>query len=137
MKKFSLFLSFFLFLVSGCNNVQQKTFEYEDFDSNHIAVEDLLNIKEDKCLIYIYSTYCGHCKEIKSKVLFFLANSNVPFFLLKENSNIKKCEDATNITLEDFCIYGVPTLIYVNSGAPPSFYTGIKQIESFILDSPI
>ena len=65
MKKFGLVLLLFL---SSCSTPQKKL-DYSDFQNRTIEWNNLFDQYQTEYEVYIYSTYCLYCYEIKDDIL--------------------------------------------------------------------
>lgn len=113
-----------------------SSFDYENFPNSCIEYDELINLNVNNSYLYFYSTTCGHCNNIKNSVLNFLCNSKNEFFLVEFNENIEICNelyiDFNNFTINDFCIYGTPTLVYIKDFIFDIMLSGSNQILEYI-----
>ncbi|MBN2604578.1 MAG: hypothetical protein JXR62_01985, partial [Bacilli bacterium] len=88
---------------------------------------EALSISDQVHLVYFYSSTCGHCYELKPRILsFFGGLSDVEFYILEINGANR------DVLIPE--LIGVPTLFLVIDHVIVESYIGTINIAKFITD---
>lgn len=103
-------------------------YDYSDFLENTItSYSEALSISDQVHLVYFYSSTCGHCYELKPRILsFFGGLSDVEFYILEINGANR------DVLIPE--LIGVPTLFLVIDHVIVESYIGTINIAKFITD---
>lgn len=111
--------------------VEREYFEVVDYE---IFWDEIFAINADKYYVYIYSTTCSHCSEIKNWII-DLALNRKDIYFLKGNSqsvistNISNTIGATEV--KDVSILGYPTLLQISNKILTMNLAGNVKIKDF------
>ena len=128
MKKFFLIV-FATIAMLGCGpNKKDSSFKeisndaFLDYDLIHdklISWNDLLIQEKDSYLVYVFSTTCGHCNDIKQQILSYSLRNDDLYFI-QYNQGIPICDSDATLTatdnVDDICIFGTPSLLTIENG---------------------
>lgn len=129
-------------LLLGCNKAKATSVSYTssseiiyDYsDVAHLMIEwsDILNKEEERYFGYIYSSQCGHCKEIKQDVIKAALNGKKKIYFITYTKEIPIITNASNnIGVDDYeklGIIGTPTLFEIENRIVMDCYTGSEAI---------
>jgi thiol-disulfide isomerase/thioredoxin len=101
-----------------------------------IVFNNCLIQKEQNYLLYFYSSYCGHCKEIKDSVIEFALRKIVPFYFVIFDSTVPIFNDIEATIgaskIEEIGILGTPSLINIFEGSVRLNIAGSSKIMELI-----
>ena len=133
MKKLLILaLPLLLFNCSSTKTEASIDYDYTDVSSLTICWDDIFKVHLDRYFVYIYSSTCGHCNEIKQDVISYaLSNFNTLYFVSFTKSipivddrfyPIGKCN------VEDLGIVGTPSMFLIVNHIVEENYVGKKEI---------
>ena len=97
-----------------------------------IEWSDILSQEDERYYAYIYSTQCGHCKEIKQAVINIALNSDKKIYFITYTKDIPIITNASNNigvdNYENLGIIGTPTLFEIEHKVVLDCYTGSEAI---------
>ena len=142
MKRF--FYLFLLLPLVGCSKEKTESFieedsivshDYSEIENRIIKWPKILS-QEDKFYYgYIFSKTCGHCQEIKDKVIDYAIRKNNIYFVEFDNSIpiVGEINSTINATYyEDIGILGTPTLLQIFDHTLIANVAGSKNILSLL-----
>ena len=129
-------------LLLGCNkakatsvsNTSSSEIIYDYSDVAHLMIEwsDILNQEEERYFGYIYSSQCGHCREIKQDVIKAALKGEKKIYFINYTKDIPIITNASNnIGVDDYeklGIIGTPTLFEIENRIVMDCYTGSEAI---------
>lgn len=127
-------------LLCSCGTSQESAshkYEYDDVKDKMIDCMDVFNDKPVKYYIYYFQLTCYHCYGIKSKVISYSLNLEIPFYFveIKEDigflSHSKEETIGTNDSLKAFSMM-TPQLSLIEYGYIISTYIGEEEILNII-----
>ncbi len=141
MKKL-LFLPTLLFLLCYCSankTVAAIEYDYSDVSNLTICWNDILSLSKDDYYVYIYSSTCGHCNEIKQEVISFALRNYGDLYFVSFNKDIPIINDR-NEPLEkdsvgDLGIVGTPSMFRIIEHVVKENYVGKKEIVETLTNS--
>lgn len=125
-------------LLFGCvPNITTEpiTYDYLNVESHQIGWSDVFLQEEDSYSVYFYSLTCGHCAEIKQKILsyYFLDREVLYFSQTSEETVYGSKTDLIGVNdISSFHIFGTPFLINVNNHEVTNYYAGVNEITNYI-----
>ena len=140
MKK--LYILCALPLLMGCDKVKTTSisdsvsseivYDYSDVSHLTIGWSEILNQQEERYFVYVYSTQCGHCKEIKQDVIKEALSGNKKIYFIAYTKDIPIITNALNNigvdNYEKLGIIGTPTLFEIDNRIVVDCYTGSEAI---------
>ena len=141
MKKllFCLLCSMLIGCSNSKNTADSLSLDYQDFEAQHIEWSTIFDIPQDAYLIYIYSPYCGHCKDIKDEVLSFANENKEVFYFVVYSNEITVLNNTEPIigksSYQDVGILGTPTLFFINNHVLVDVFTGSQEIIATLYNS--
>lgn len=128
-------------MLTGCRSKQDIELDYStNVDYEFLKevqldnYQSLFNFNKD-VLVYIYSKNCHYCNSIKNQMINYV-NNHQSFYVLEYSSDIPiKNVDYELIgvdNLNDFFIYGYPTLLEIANNTIVSYYLGVSEIITFL-----
>jgi hypothetical protein len=141
MKKL-LFLPTLLFLLCYCSankTVAAIEYDYSDVSNLTICWNDILSLSKDDYYVYIYSSTCSHCNEIKQEVISFALRNYGDLYFVSFNKDIPIINDR-NEPLEkdsvgDLGIVGTPSMFRIIEHVVKENYVGKKEIVETLTNS--
>ncbi len=141
MKKL-LFLPTLLFLLCYCSankTVAAIEYDYSDVSNLTICWNDILSFSKDDYYVFIYSSTCGHCNEIKQEVISFALRNYGDLYFVSFNKDIPIINDR-NEPLEkdsvgDLGIVGTPSMFRIIEHVVKENYVGKKEIVETLTNS--
>lgn len=129
-----LFLALPLLLYS-CSSTKTEAsidYDYTDVSSLTICWDDIFKVQLERYFVYIYSSTCGHCNEIKQDVISYaLSNINTLYFVSFTKS-IPIVNDRFypigKDNVEDLGIVGTPSMFLIVNHIVEENYVGKKEI---------
>ena len=129
-----LFLVLPLLLV-GCSSSRTEAsteYDYSDVSTLTICWDDIFKVQLDRYYVYIYSSTCGYCNEIKQDVISYaLSNPNTVYFVSFNNS-IPIIDDRFypigKEDVNDLGIVGTPSMFLIVNHIVEENYVGKKEI---------
>lgn len=138
-----------LALLMGCsssNNVTNNTepakedeppiLDYKIVETS-IKWVDIFEQEEDRYLVYFYSEFCRHCKNVKEAFIsYYLLDIEKIYFLdtVKENAVFKN--DASKLmgkdNIEDFYVPGTPFLVEFTNWTITNYYLGEEAVRTYV-----
>lgn len=129
-------------LLLGCNkakttndskaNSSEIIYDYSDVSHLTIEWKEILNQEEERYFGYVYSSQCGHCKEIKQDVIKAALNGEKKIYFITYTKEIPIITNAiNNIGVDDYeklGIIGTPSLFEIENRIVMDCYTGSKAI---------
>ena len=110
---------------------QTAILDYDVIKDKEISWNDLLVQDKELYSVYVYSLTCGHCNEIKQEVISYALNRD-DFYIVEYSENIPICdgqeEQGEKDKLEEICIFGTPSLLFINGGVLVKNIAGSKAI---------
>ena len=119
--------------VSHSNVIQvsSTSYDYDIVKDKMITWNDLLSQELERYDVYIYSTTCLHCLEIKQEIIECSLNRD-DFFFIEYNKSIPVSDDVSETVGEDdldkITILGTPALLIVENGILVVNVSGPKAI---------
>ena len=145
--KFKIKLASMIFLISGCTFNQQETSYYEqeetpEVERNYSEVseyeltwEAIFDVNEDQYYVYVYSTTCSHCDELKNYIV-EKALQREDVYFIKGTSRDQITSDSSKLIgaqkSDDVWILGYPSLLKISSQKVTKNLAGVNQIKSEI-----
>ena len=125
-------------ILSGCSSKQGSTITSESIELSYSMVEDkhinwssVFEIQSSDYFVYIYSSTCGHCGEIKELVISY-ALSHDNFFFITYSNEIPVIQDKESVIgktkVEDIGVAGTPELFRIESHVLTENIVGSKAI---------
>ena len=123
--------------ITSCSGQKQDTpnneviYDYSDVTHKMITYENLFSSESNHYFVYIYSLTCGHCKNIKNRIISYALNHD-NFYLLEYVSSIPIYETiettigSTNYI--DVGILGTPSLLEICKHVLVSNIAGENEI---------
>jgi thiol-disulfide isomerase/thioredoxin len=107
-------------------DIEEIVYNYDDFAENTItSYSEALSISNNVHVVYFYSATCGHCLELKPRILAFFGEvTDLEFFIIEINGATR------DITIPE--LVGVPTLFLVVDNVIVESYIGTVNIANFI-----
>ena len=106
-------------------------YDYDVVQDKMIDWNNLFSIEKDKYSVYIYSTRCGHCNEIKQDVISHALNDD-SFYFVEYNQSIPITDNIEptigKSSVEDISILGTPTLLVIENKILIKNIAGAKAI---------
>ena len=143
--KFKIKLASMIFLISGCTFNQQETSYYEqeetpEVEHNYSEVseyeltwEAIFDVNEDQYYVYVYSTTCSHCDELKNYIV-EKALQREDVYFIKGTSRDQITSDSSKLIgaqkSDDVWILGYPSLLKISSQKVTKNLAGVNQIKS-------
>ena len=143
--KFKIKLASMIFLISGCTFNQQETSYYEqegtpEVERNYSEVseyeltwEAIFDVNEDQYYVYVYSTTCSHCDELKNYIV-EKALQREDVYFIKGTSRDQITSDSSKLIgaqkSDDVWILGYPSLLKISSQKVTKNLAGVNQIKS-------
>ena len=132
MRKLLILVSSLLLCCCSSKPVEAIEYDYSDVGDLTICWDGIFNIQSDQYYVYIYSSTCGHCNEIKQDVISYaLMNFNSLYFV-SFNKNIPIIDDRYypigKDNVEDLGIVGTPSMFLVVNHIVKENYVGKKEI---------
>lgn len=129
-----------LLIITGCSpsNKEEQNHNYHEIRDHLITWSDIFSIPSTDYLVYFYSERCGHCAEIKNRVIdYYEHTSNEMYFVCTDIDAVYgKTIDLTGIdNVEDFYIFGTPFLTRIYQYKVKEYYAGSNAILDFINNS--
>lgn len=128
-------LSFLFIPLLLCSCTLQKTYHYVDAIDRYISYYDVFYQKHNQYYIYIYSSFCGHCRELESDIVYYAINHD-NFFLLEYTNKIKTgsnyYESIGVHEMEQVIIPGTPTILNIKEKTLIDILVGENNIKNFI-----
>ena len=136
MKKISSLIIPFIILTS-CNdeNNSDDSHNYHETKESLIVWNDTFNQKEDEYIVYFYSETCGHCNAIKQDVISFYLKEYIAMYFVCTDLGVVYGNNKSIIgidNIDDFFIYGTPSLCEIFSHKVESYYVGEKEILNYL-----
>ena len=143
--KFKIKLASMIFLISGCTFNQQETSYYEqeetpevernysDVSEYELTWEAIFDVNEDQYYVYVYSTTCSHCDELKNYIV-EKALQREDVYFIKGTSRDQITSDSSKLIgaqkSDDVWILGYPSLLKISSQKVTKNLAGVNQIKS-------
>ena len=143
--KFKIKLASMIFLISGCTFNQQETSYYEqeetpevernysDVSEYELTWEAIFDVNEDQYYVYVYSTTCSHCDELKNYIV-EKALQREDVYFIKGTSRDQITSDSSKLIgaqkSDDVWIVGYPSLLKILSQKVTKNLAGVNQIKS-------
>lgn len=137
MKRVVLLL--FVFMLMSCSKSKESSllsessireYDYADVEDRFIEWERILSL-DNQYYVYIYSSRCGHCNDIKQDVLRY-ALTHESFYFVSFTKDIPIIQDeSTNIGVDSYerlGIVGTPTLFEIHNHIVTNCFTGSTAI---------
>ena len=141
MKKL-LFLPTLLFLLCNCSTnkaVAAIEYGYSDVSNLTICWNDILSLSKDDYYVYIYSSTCGHCNEIKQEVISFALRNYGDLYFVSFNKDIPIINDRNEPlekdSVDDLGIVGTPSMFRIIEHVVKENYVGKKEIVETLTNS--
>ncbi len=129
-------------LLMGCSKAKATSTSeiisseiiYDYSDVSHLTIEwkEILNQEEKRYFGYVYSSQCGHCKEIKQDVIKTALNSDKKIYFINYTKDIPIITNASNnIGVDDYeklGIIGTPSLFEIENNIVMDCHTGSEAI---------
>ena len=135
-------LTLMTFLMIGCDKHKEaKATEYDYSNVAYLTIcwNDILNVDSLEYFAYIYSPTCGHCSEIKQKVISYALANKGSLYFVPFNKDIPIINDRTipieKDKVEDLGIVGTPSMFLIVNHAVKENYVGKKEIVSTLTKS--
>lgn len=115
--------------------IPEADHEYFEVEDMYINWSDILVQNNNTYYVYIYSTTCNHCKELKNWIIekalergdiYFLKGSNE----IEIKTDVSQTIGATNV--KDIAILGYPTLLKIDNKTLVKNVAGNSQILSLL-----
>ena len=123
-------------LLSSCKNKGEVIYDYEDVNERKIQWNEIFFPANTGYFVYIYSNNCGHCMNIKQKIINFIVDDLYPTYIVEFDSNIpisNNVDDTIGATnYNDVKIKGTPTLLMIENHILIMNVAGENQISSII-----
>jgi len=134
-----------VFILGGCVNANHSAqiFEYDLWMTKRILWENILFQPEKDYLVYIYSTECGYCHQIKQEALCFYQKTTQPMYVIFDDENItyipgENMEKMIGIDkVENLALLGVPSLVFVVKAKVAKILVGAKNISDFYSETSV
>lgn len=127
MRQFILIVFSLLFLIS-CNKKYPSNLDYDYFSNNTMDFESAKKIEKEEKYVYVFSKRCGHCQNIKERILKFAYNHSDIFFFVEYSKEIKVCDNNDDVAS---CVKGTPTLFHFYNKSIIE-YVGQNEIINYI-----
>ena len=143
--KFKIKLASMIFLISGCTFNQQETSYYEQEETPQVehnyseaseyelTWEAIFDVNEDQYYVYVYSTTCSHCDELKNYIV-EKALQREDVYLIKGTSRDQITSDSSKLIgaqkSDDVWILGYPSLLKISNQKVTKNLAGVNQIKS-------
>lgn len=141
MKKL-LFLPTLLFLLCNCSAKKQTSvieYDYSDVSDLTICWNEVLSVSKNEYFVYIYSSTCGHCNEIKQEVISFALRNYGDLYFVSFNKDIPIINDRNKPlekdNVDDFGIVGTPSMFRIIEHVVKENYVGKKEIVETLTNS--
>ena len=131
-------------LLGGCSltkkedkidvsNITIPEAEREYFEVDHITInwDNIFFENKDTYYVYIYSTNCSHCQELKNWIIDLALKRDDIFFVKGSNKNVIKTDVSGTIgatTIEQVAILGYPSLLKISNKTLVSNVAGNQRI---------
>ena len=119
-----LLLPFLCYVLTSCFVNAELTYPIENTIHNPFSITN--------CLLYFYSTHCGHCENIKQEILSFNPTKEYPLYFIEYCEEIlivsTKEEVIENYDKEILSIVGVPSLMLIQNKKITSYYLGESEV---------
>lgn len=109
--------------------------EYFEVEDMYINWSDILNQNNDTYYVYIYSTTCSHCKELKNWIIEKALERDDIYFVKGSSENKVKTDVSQTIgatEVENIAILGYPTLLKISNKTLVVNVAGNSQIISLL-----
>jgi len=106
--------------------------DYAEVSDYQLLWESIFDVNKEQYYVYIYSTSCSHCSELKNYVIEnALKNKNVYFVKGTSTDQIGKDPKATKYpeNPRDIWILGYPSLLQISNKKCVKNLAGINQIK--------
>ncbi len=124
-----------ILLLFGCSSSKAEAtveYDYSDVSDYMICWDNIFAIKSEHYFVYIYSTTCGHCNEIKQDVISYSFNNPNTLYFVSFNKRIPIINDRFSpigkTTIDDLGIVGTPSMFLINNHVVTENYVGKKEI---------
>ena len=126
-----------LLVLAGCkeDHIKDDKHNYHETKDSLIGWNETFNQIEDEYIVYFYSETCGHCNSIKQDVISFYLKEYIPMYFVCTDLGVVygKNKDIVGVdNIDEFFIYGTPSLCEINSHKVESYYVGEKEILDYI-----
>ena len=136
-----------MLLLSGCVFNQNETnylneeetpeigHNYSEVSEYELTREAIFDVNEDQYYVYIYSTTCSHCDELKNYII-ERALQREDIYFIKGTSKDRITSDSKKLIgaqkSDDVWILGYPSLLKISSQKVTKNLAGVNQIKSEI-----
>ena len=143
--KFKIKLASMIFLIGGCTFNQKETSYYEQEETPQVehnyseaseyelTWEAIFDVNEDQYYVYVYSTTCSHCDELKNYIV-EKALQREDVYFIKGTSRDQITSDSSKLIgaqkSDDVWILGYPSLLKISSQKVTKNLAGVNQIKS-------
>ena len=143
MKYKILLLSFTIFTGCSLQEKQSETtidevvipisHEYSEVSDYELTRETIFDVDEDNYYVYIYSTTCTHCEELKNYIIEKALNRGDIYFVKGSSKDQVTTDSKKLIGAEnpgDIYILGYPSLLLISNYKCTKNLAGSPQIKS-------
>ena len=106
---------------------------YSEVSDYELTWESMFDVSENLYYVYIYSTTCSHCEELKNYIILKALDLGNIYFI-KGTSKDQITSDSRKLIgaekSEDVWILGYPTLLKISYHKIAKNYAGISQIKN-------
>lgn len=125
----------FTLLLCCCSSKKAEAvadYDYSDVIDLTVCWDDIFSIQLESYFVYIYSSTCGHCNEIKKDVISYALNNPNTMYFVSFNKDIPIINDRFypigKTATDDLGIVGTPSMFLIVNHIVEENYVGKKEI---------